>query len=125
MKNKVVIKESVEVDENNIEVIKWKDAQSEDGWSSERTAELATVITVGFLIKENKEAVCIASTWADPDSNCKLHIPKSWIKERKTLCINKVKRAYKTRKKFKSIKTNASASNQDVLHDQYNRYYGA
>lgn len=124
MKSKTKINSDV-VDGDNIEVITWRDAQSDDGWDSERTAELATIITVGFLIKENKEAVCIASTWADPDSNCRLHIPKSWIKDRKTMCINKKKRPYKTREKSKASKPVLQLPTNDTsLEDYYNQYYG-
>ena len=125
MKSKTKVNSDV-VDGDNIEVITWRDAQSDDGWDSERTAELATIITVGFLIKENKEAVCVASTWADPDSNCRLHIPKSWIKDRKTMCINKKKRPYKTRvKSSKASKPVVEKPYEDLsFDDQYNEYYG-
>ena len=40
-----------------------------------------------FLIAENKEAVMIATTWAEPESNGRMNIPKGWIKSRKKINI--------------------------------------
>ena len=37
---------------------------------------------MGFLIAEDRKAVCIATTWAEPESNGRMNIPKGWITKR-------------------------------------------
>jgi hypothetical protein len=75
------------VDKDNIVVLEWVDAQSDAGWQEDVKAHLSECTTVGFIVDENKEAVCIASTYSDPHSNARMHIPKKWIKSRKTIYI--------------------------------------
>lgn len=75
------------IDINNIVVIEWVDAQSDAGWQESVKAELSECISVGFIVDENKNAICIASTYSDPHSNARMHIPKKWIKSRKTVHI--------------------------------------
>jgi len=75
-------KKENKVDTDSIEVIHWRDALSDHGWSETREAELAEVVSVGFLIAENKKAVMIATTWAEPESNGRMNIPKGWITKR-------------------------------------------
>lgn len=77
----------MKVQSNKIEIIEWVDAQAESSWEEDVKAHLADCLTVGFLISETKEAICIASTWAEPHSNCRIHIPKKWIKSRKEIDI--------------------------------------
>jgi hypothetical protein len=77
------------IDNTSIEVIEWYDAQSDDGWEDTKKAELASCITVGFLVAEDRKAICLASTWSIDSTNARMHIPKSWIKDRKTLSIKK------------------------------------
>jgi len=94
-KNK--IQKSDKVDTNSVEVIRWKDALSDHGWSDTREAELADVLSVGFLIAENKEAVMIATTWAEPESNGRMNIPKGWIKSRKKVSIQDLNKTSPTK----------------------------
>lgn len=75
------------IDKDNIVVLEWVDAQSDAGWQEDVKAHLSECTTVGFIVDENKHAVCIASTYSDPHSNARMHIPKKWIKNRKTLYI--------------------------------------
>lgn len=75
------------IDKDNIVVLEWVDAQSDAGWQEDVKAHLSECTTVGFIVDENKHAVCIASTYSDPHSNARMHIPKKWIKSRKTLYI--------------------------------------
>jgi len=70
-----------------IEIIKWNDAQSDADWDEIKEPELAECTTVGFLVSENKKAVCIASTYSEPFFNAKINIPKSWIMNRKKINI--------------------------------------
>lgn len=75
------------IDKDNIVVLEWVDAQSDAGWQEDVKAHLSECITVGFVVDENKHAICIASTYSDPHSNGRMHIPKKWIKSRKTIYI--------------------------------------
>ena len=67
------------VDTDTIVVVKWHDAQCDAEWGEIEEPELAICTTVGFLISENKKAICIGSTWAKPHANARMHIPKAWI----------------------------------------------
>lgn len=75
------------IDKDNIVVVEWVDAQSDAGWQEDVKAHLSECITVGFVVDENKHAICIASTYSDPHSNARMHIPKRWIKSRKNIYI--------------------------------------
>ena len=75
------------IDTTKIVVVEWLDAQAEASWEENVKAHLASCVSVGFLINETKDAICIASTWAEPHSNCRIHIPKKWITSRKELSI--------------------------------------
>jgi hypothetical protein len=77
------------IDINNIVVLEWVDAQSDAGWQEDVKAHLSECTTVGFIVDENKESICIASTYSDPHSNARMHIPKKWIKTRKSFYIGK------------------------------------
>lgn len=65
--------------------VKWIDAVADSGWEEKTKAEIHHCITVGFLIDETEEALCIASTWSHNQTNARIHIPKAWIKDRKVL----------------------------------------
>lgn len=67
-----------------IQVI-WIDAVADAGWESKAKAEVHLCSTVGYLVDETKDAICIASTWSIDQTNARMHIPKAWIKNRKVL----------------------------------------
>ena len=75
------------INTTNIEIIKWNDAQADADWEETKEPELAECITVGFLVSENRKAICIASTYSEPFYNAKIHIPKSWIMSRRKMSI--------------------------------------
>ena len=75
------------IDTTKIVVVEWLDAQAEASWEENVKAHLAECMSVGFLISETKDAVCLASTWSEPHSNCRIHIPKKWITSRKEISI--------------------------------------
>ena len=77
----------MKIETNKITIVKWVDAQSDAGWEEYIKAHLSDCITVGFLVSETKEALCIASTLSDPHNNCRMHIPKKWIVSRRELNI--------------------------------------
>lgn len=59
--------------------IEWVDAVADAGWDSVKPPELHPCRTIGFVVSENKEAICIASTLSLEQSNARMHIPKKWI----------------------------------------------
>lgn len=72
---------------SKILVIKWIDAQADTGWEEGTKAHLADCITVGFVVSETKQAICVATTISEPHNNCRMHIPKKWIISRKEIDI--------------------------------------
>lgn len=70
-----------------VEVVEWHDAQVENTWDDNTKANLAECITVGFLVDESKQAICLALTVADTHTCGRMHIPKKWIKSRKSFII--------------------------------------
>jgi len=58
--------------------ITWIDAQADAGWD-EPKVDIAHCVTVGFLVGEDDEAICVAGTVSDHECNNRISIPKSWI----------------------------------------------
>ena len=56
----------------------WIDAQADAGWE-EPKVDLATCITVGFLVAETEDGICVAGTVSDHLCNNVISIPKSWV----------------------------------------------
>lgn len=65
--------------------VSWIDAVADVGWEAKTKAEIHHCLTVGYLIDETDEALCLASTWSIDQTNARMHIPKAWIKHRKVL----------------------------------------
>ena len=65
--------------------VSWIDAVADVGWESKTKAEIHHCITVGYLVDETLDALCLASTWSVDQTNARMHIPKAWIKNRKVL----------------------------------------
>jgi hypothetical protein len=81
--------------------VRWIDAVADSGWEEKTKAEIHHCVTVGFLVDETEEALCIASTWSHNQTNARIHIPKAWIKDRKVITsentISKSKRTQPTK----------------------------
>ena len=96
--------------------VSWIDAVADSGWEEKTKAEIHHCVTVGFLIDETDEAVCIASTWSHNQTNARIHIPKAWIKDRKTIVnentISQTKRQYRGKPKNKK---SATKTNEKML----------
>ena len=75
--------------------IEWVDAVADNGWASGSKAEVHDCKTVGFLIDETDQAICIASTVSMSDTNARMHIHKAWIKNRRRLSIETKQRKSK------------------------------
>jgi hypothetical protein len=65
--------------------VEWVDAVSDAGWEDNVKVDIHNVCTVGFLIAETKDGICLASTVSGDNSNARMHIPKSWITKRKVI----------------------------------------
>ena len=58
--------------------ITWIDAQADAGWDQPKV-DIAHCVTVGFLVGETDDAICVAGTVSDHECNNRISIPKSWI----------------------------------------------
>jgi len=81
--DKKTVKRNLET--SKVIYVQWVDAVADAGWEDEVKAEIDLCHTVGFLISETKDALCIASTVSKDNSNARIHIPKAWIKKRKVI----------------------------------------
>lgn len=99
--------------------VSWIDAVADVGWESKTKAEIHHCITVGYLIDETDEALCLASTWSIDQTNARMHIPKAWIKNRKVLAhentISKGERAKPTKVGRKATVRKVSTVNRNGL----------
>lgn len=66
-----------------ITYVHWVDAVADVGWETDVKADVHDCFTVGFIVDETADSICLASTVSDRDSNARMHVPKAWIKERK------------------------------------------
>ena len=78
-----------------VEFIQWYDAGTDDGWEALKDAKehKGLTYTVGFVIRETKQAIILASTW-DHESdltNCRITIPVNMIKKRRVMWTQKMK----------------------------------
>mgnify|MGYP003631815903 FL=1 len=69
--------------------IEWWDALSDCGWEDDVEPNIHPVLSVGFIVSEDKAAICIAAAISDGQSNSRLHIPKGWITKIKRVRLNK------------------------------------
>lgn len=70
--------------------VEWVDAVADVEWSEKVKASVHNCYTIGYLIDETQEAICIASTVSMDSSNARMHIPKQWIKNRKEIDIEAI-----------------------------------
>ena len=75
--------------------VEWVDAVADNGWEENAKAEIHPCTTVGFLIDETDDALCLAATWSYNQTNNRMHIPKIWIKKRKVIRIENQQRKAK------------------------------
>lgn len=68
--------------------IEWHDATSPTGWQTMAEAQALApehVITVGFLISQNKDKVTIAASLSGNECGEIIVIPKSWVTQMRRL----------------------------------------
>lgn len=73
------------LESSTIVYVEWVDAVSDGGWEDSVKVDIHPVCTIGFLIAETKEGICLASTVSGDNSNARMHIPKAWITKRKNI----------------------------------------
>jgi len=61
--------------------IEWVDAVADAGWEETKKPELHDCFTLGFIVAEDKDAICVAAAISKKESNAKINIPKAWIKK--------------------------------------------
>ena len=66
-----------------IQYIQWVDAVADVEWQENVKAEVHLCHSIGWIIDETDDAICIANTVSMDNSNARMHIPKQWIKVRK------------------------------------------
>ena len=63
--------------------VEWVDAVADVEWQENVKAEVHLCHSIGWIIDETDDAICIANTVSMDNSNARMHIPKQWIKVRK------------------------------------------
>lgn len=93
--------------------VEWVDAVGDAGWGVAVEPELHPCQTIGYLVGETKKAVLIASTISKDSTTCRMHIPKAWITNRRTINIETKQRQGKRQKSTAVGKgsTNSEVSN--------------
>ena len=94
--------------------ITWIDAQADAGWEKPKV-DLAKCVTVGFLVAEDDEGICVAGTVSDSMCNNVISIPKRWIiqeeleeKDEATVSKSKGKKPTKVGQRRSTKKTSAT-----------------
>ena len=69
--------------------VQWVDAVADAGWEEKSKAEVHPCLSVGFIVDETDDAICIAAAISHDQSNSRIHIPKQWIKSIKRVRLDK------------------------------------
>jgi len=69
--------------------VQWVDAVADAGWEDNSKADVPPVLSIGFLVDETDDAVCLAAAISHDQSNSRIHIPKQWIKSIKKVRLDK------------------------------------
>ena len=76
-----------------IVLVSWRDATSQSKWNSKENylaAEPSEILTVGFLLKQDKKTITVIMSQAEDDEMCaSLSIPKDWCSKIKVLATFK------------------------------------
>jgi hypothetical protein len=69
--------------------VQWVDAVADAGWEDNSKADVHPVLSIGFIVDETKDAICLAAAISYDQSNSRIHIPKQWIKSIKKVRLDK------------------------------------
>ena len=99
---------------NKLVYLEWFDAVAEAEWNETLLAEAHPCSTLGFIVSENDDVICVASTVSFKESNAKIHIPKGWIHKITRFNIERIVQPRARRKKPKV--------NDTPIEEQYVEY---
>ena len=91
--------------------IEWWDAVSEAGWETVEQAETHPVLSIGFVVAEDNNAICIAAAISHDQSNSRMQIPKVMITKVKRVRLNRFLDIRRKQSKPKVQKPKAESSN--------------
>jgi hypothetical protein len=77
--------------------VEWVDAVADVEWEDNVKAEIHPCKSIGWIVDETKDALCLACTVSMESSNARIHIPKAWIKNRKVIKVE-TKKASRAKK---------------------------
>ena len=66
-------------------LVEWTDAVGQTGWEELDEDMSMVVYTVGIIVLENEERLCIASSWSDDILGDITHIPIGMVNARRRL----------------------------------------
>jgi ADP-ribosylglycohydrolase len=69
--------------------VQWVDALSDSGWETDVKVDVHPCLSIGFIVDETEDAICLAAALSYEQSNSRIHIPKSWIKSVKRVTLDK------------------------------------
>jgi hypothetical protein len=78
--------------------VEWVDAVADIEWQDNVKAEIHPCKSIGWVVDENKDALCIACTVSMESSNARIHIPKAWITKRKVITVETKQRKIQRKK---------------------------
>jgi hypothetical protein len=97
-----------------IAYIEWWDALSESGWEALGEPDIHPVLSIGFVVAEDKTAITIAAAYSIDQSNSRMHIPKGWITKIKRVRLNKFLNIRRRKSKPKVQKPKEENSNNGL-----------
>jgi hypothetical protein len=78
--------------------VEWVDAVADVEWEDNVKAEIHPCKSIGWIVDETKDALCIACTVSMESSNARMHIPKAWITKRKVITVETKQRKVQRKK---------------------------
>lgn len=72
-----------------IAYVQWVDAVSDSGWETDVKVDVHPCLSIGFIVDETSDAICLAAVISHDQSNSRIHIPKQWIKSIKKVRLDK------------------------------------
>ena len=103
------------LDATRVTLVHWKDAVADVGWDDNIKSELHDCTSIGFIIDETKDALTLANTVSQDQSNCRINIPKKWILKRKDI---KLEDKQQKRKRSKPTTMGKRSDNKEVQVNQ-------
>ena len=99
------------LDATRVTLVYWRDAVEDVGCDDNVKSELHDCTSIGFIIDETKDALTLANTISQDQSNCRIHIPKKWIQKRKDM---KLENKQQKRQRKKSTTMGKRLNNRQV-----------